>query len=143
REEGGPALTGLGVLVRTGDALRRELAPFMSVSFQGQALHTNRWGMRDRDYSTERRLNTLRVALLGQSYVMGMGVGDAETFETVVEDRLNAQHAGRPFDHYEILNFAVPRYSLYQQILILENGRVGEFAPDVLLPVGRAADFER
>ena len=143
RDEAGPTLNELGVLVRTDDALHSELAPFMSVEYEGRPLNTNRFGMRDRDYDVARAPRSLRVALLGQSYVMGMGVGDGDTFESMVEDRLNADRRGRPFESYEILNFAVPRYSLFQQILILENGRVGAFAPDVLLLIGHSVDFER
>jgi D-alanyl-lipoteichoic acid acyltransferase DltB (MBOAT superfamily) len=143
RDRPGSTLNELGVLRWTEGVLHSELEPFMSVSFQGRALHTNRWGMRDRDYSEERAANSLRVALLGQSYVMGMGVNDGETFETLVEGRLNAERRGQPFDRYEILNFAVPRYSLFQQLLIMENGRIPAFAPDVLMLVGHAVDFER
>ncbi|HUF31394.1 MAG TPA: SGNH/GDSL hydrolase family protein [Gemmatimonadaceae bacterium] len=143
RDRPGPTLNELGVLVWHDGILHSELKPFVSVMFQGQPLRTNRWGMRDRDYQLERSPNSLRIALLGQSYVMGMGVGDGETFESLVENRLNAERGGSPFDQYEILNFAVPRYSVFQQLIILESERVLSFDPDAVLLVGHAVDFLR
>jgi hypothetical protein len=50
---------------------------------------TNRWGMRDHDYSLAKPPHTLRMALLGPSDIMGAGVSDSQTFDAVLEARLN------------------------------------------------------
>ena len=64
---------------------------------------------------------TLRIALLGPSHVMGNGVADGETFEALVEERLNREFATGPARRYEILNFGVDGYALPQQIAMLEG----------------------
>jgi D-alanyl-lipoteichoic acid acyltransferase DltB (MBOAT superfamily) len=125
------------------DGLRpadERLRPLTVMAFPGGTLSTNRWGMRDRDYELRPPPDTVRVAVLGQSYVMGWGVGDGEPFEAQVEDRLNAERRALGL-RYELLNFAMPNYSLFQQALIMEGGRVSGFSPDVILVVGHGSDL--
>jgi hypothetical protein len=87
--------------------------------------------MRDQDYARLPAPGTHRIALLGASTVMGWGVADAETFEALVEGRLNRERAGRPHVRYEILNFGVPGYQPPQQLAVLD--RVLSFRPGVVL----------
>jgi lysophospholipase L1-like esterase len=63
---------------------------------------------------------------------MGNGVGDGETFEQVVEDRLNREATNGRWQRYEILNFGVDGYTLPQQLAMLED-RVWKFAPDLVI----------
>ena len=66
---------------------------------------------------------------------MGNNVGDGELFEALLEDRLNREFApGHPWQHVEILNFAVDGMSLPQQ-LALQDDRVFQFDPDVVIDV--------
>lgn len=105
----------------TGDFLQKQLIPsFTSVNAFG-TISTNRWGMRDRDYEQRPSSRTYRIALLGSSTVMGWGVGDGETFEALVEDRLNREHSGKLYQKYQILNFAVPGYKPLQQRMALDK----------------------
>ena len=107
--------------------------------FKEARLRTNRWGMRDMDYDREKPDSTFRFGLLGASYVMGSGVEDDETFENVVERRLNA---GSDSTRYEILNFAVGGYGLAQQIAVAEED-VFAFDPDALLYVLQPGELRR
>ena len=143
RSADGPSLADVGILLRRPDALHTDLAPLKSVVFGGVSFRTNRWGMRDGEYDERPGPTTMRVALLGQSYVLGMGVGDREVFEGIVERRLNSERQAGGQGSFEILNFAMPRWSLAQQALILENGRVSRFAPRAVVVVGHALDFDR
>ncbi|MBI1966762.1 MAG: hypothetical protein HYS40_02125 [Gemmatimonadetes bacterium] len=127
-----PFLWETGAARRTGDFLFTEIRPLAAILYQGAPFRTNRWGMRDRDYDRLPPPNTYRVALLGSSYVMGAGVGDGETFEWLLEDKLNrAPAAVEPGRRYEILNFGVAAYSVAQQLLILEP-RVLPFQPHAI-----------
>jgi hypothetical protein len=101
----------------------------------------NRWGMRDQDYERRPAPGTFRIALLGPSNVMGWGVGDGETFEALVEDRLNRERAGAPFGRYEILNFGVPGYQPPQQLVALENALT--FQPNAVLYVATGRELSR
>ena len=118
----------------TGDFLEKTLAPSIASRTEYATIHTNRWGMRDREYDRRPTPETHRTALLGASTVMGWGVSDNETFENLLEDRLNSEPAGRPWSHYEILNFSVPGYSPLQQLRLLD--RAFEFQPQAVFYTG-------
>ena len=126
-------LDQLGVLNndRT-DLMLRDLRPSQSVTWNGKTFSTNRWGMRDRDYEQVKSPDTLRVAILGPSHVMGNNVADGAVFESVVEERLNREFSYGPFHRFEILNFGVDGYSLPQQLALLEQ-RALAFSPDVVI----------
>ncbi|MEZ4701199.1 MAG: SGNH/GDSL hydrolase family protein [Rhodothermales bacterium] len=118
------------------------LRPSVHMQFKHANLSTNQWGMRDQDYTREKPEGAYRMALLGASYVMGAGVADGETFETLVEDRLNARTGADSAATYEILNFSVGGYGLGQQVAVLEN-EVFAFAPDAVLYVVQPEEVRR
>jgi hypothetical protein len=126
-----PAITDTAAARQTGDNLVFELVPSTTIMFHGAQLSTNRWGMRDRDYEQIPAPGTYRVALTGPSFVMGSGVADNQVFESLVEDRLNQDLAGRRYAKYEILNFAVPGYSAIQDLIVLEQKALA-FQPNAL-----------
>jgi hypothetical protein len=136
-----PGLLQLGGIRLTGDLLRSELVPMIGINFHGTTFRTNEWGMRDRDYDKVREAETFRVAVLGASYVMGDGVGDDETFENLIEDRLNEAHPRDAPLPYEFLNFAVSEYSPLQQFILVESGRVFSFSPQLILMIGHGTDL--
>ena len=125
-------LDQLGVLNDRQDPMLRELLPSRSVTWNGHSFSTNRWGMRDRDYTREKPADTLRIVILGPSHVMGNNVADGVAFESVVEERLNASFSYAPYRQFEILNFAVDGYSLPQQLAMLEQ-RALAFSPDIVI----------
>ena len=115
----------------TGDFRLIELMPSTSIIFHGASFSTNRWGMRDKEYEKVPAPASYRIALLGPSYVMGSGVANDETFEWLLEERLNQQHVGQVYDRYEILNFGVAGYSALQELWQFEN-EVFFFQPDAI-----------
>lgn len=125
-------LGSLGIIHERSDLMLRELLPLKRVEWNGHQFSTNRWGMRDRDYERDKPAGTFRVALLGPSHVMGNNVGDGETFESLVETRLNKELQLPGYDRIEVLNFGVDGYSILQQVAILED-RVLAFSPDVVI----------
>jgi hypothetical protein len=117
--------------------LRYELEPNMTLTFKLQPLHTNRWGMRDKDYMQQKPADTYRIALLGSSHVMGSGVKDEEVFEALVEEKLLQER--RSGQKVEILNFAVDGYTPIEQLLVLN--KVFAFQPDAVLFVAHGNDL--
>jgi D-alanyl-lipoteichoic acid acyltransferase DltB (MBOAT superfamily) len=107
----------------------------INAELRGFQFTSNRWGLRDRDYELEPGPATRRMAILGPSLVLGSGVGDGEPFEQVIEDRLNRELSPRTGLRYESLNFGLPRATLAEVASLVDSGRVGEFAPDVVLVV--------
>ena len=126
-----PTLTETEAARQTGDNFIVELVPSTSISFHGEKLSINRWGMRDRDYERIPAPGTYRIALTGPSFVMGYGVADDEGFEPLLEDRLNSENAGSLYSKYEILNFAVPGYSAIQNLMVLEQKALA-FQPNAM-----------
>jgi hypothetical protein len=126
----------------TSDLRGWEIVPNVVTEFKRVPFHANRWGMRDRDYERAKPQGVYRVALIGSSYSMGSGVGDHETFENVLEDRLNRELGGRGYDRYEILNFSVAGYGLLQELYVAEH-LVGDFQPDVVICVVHPGDAQR
>jgi D-alanyl-lipoteichoic acid acyltransferase DltB (MBOAT superfamily) len=123
------------------DLLAWDLAPSTNGSYKGAALTTNSMGMRDREYALHKPAGTLRVALIGSSHEVGAGVGDDQTYENIVEDRLNRELSPPAGQRYEILNFAVPGYAALQKLAILEQ-RAFAFEPDVVLYVVHSYEFD-
>jgi lysophospholipase L1-like esterase len=91
---------------------------------------TNRFGFVGPDWTEAKPSNTRRVALLGDSLAQGWGIHLSQTFGNLLMDRLNAQHSEAAAPRLEILNFAVPAYSL-TQILDVAVEEVPRFDCDV------------
>lgn len=133
RDASWQTLDQLGVLNNDRqDLMLRDLRPSRSVTWNGKPFSTNRWGMRDRDYQQVKPPDTLRIAILGPSHVMGNNVADDAVFERIVEERLNREFSYGPYQHFEILNFGVDGYSLPQQLALLSD-RGFAFSPDIVI----------
>ena len=118
----------------TDGFLMSELVPSMVTPYKGATLRINQWGFRDAEYTLEKPANTTRVALVGASYVMGSGVENEQTFDSVLEEQLNANGPGVPERKYEVHNWGVGGYSPIQRSICFEE-RALEFDPDVVIYV--------
>jgi hypothetical protein len=125
----------------TGDFRLRELAPSSVARTSFSVISTNSFGMRDQEYAKVPLPGTFRVGLLGASMEMGWGVEDDETFESVLERRLNDAALAAPFERIEILNFAVAGATPLQQMAALE--RALTFDLDVVLYMEHPREFGR
>jgi D-alanyl-lipoteichoic acid acyltransferase DltB (MBOAT superfamily) len=125
----------------TGDFAQKALAPSMRLATRMGPISTNRWGMRDRNYERQPAPGTFRIAVLGSSSVMGWGVGDGETFEHLIEDRLNRERAGAPWKGYELLNFAVPGYQPPQQLVTFDQAL--DFGPHAVFYIATGREARR
>jgi alginate O-acetyltransferase complex protein AlgI len=112
----------------TRDIFMYELVPSTAIIFKGEPFHVNQWGMRDKEYTLEKPPGTYRIAVVGSSHVMGSGVADGDTFESLVEQHLNRNSEDR---HYELLNFAVGGYTPLQEMAVVER-KVFKFGPDAV-----------
>jgi hypothetical protein len=131
-----------GLAIPTHDFQRFELKPSAEGMFKGATLRTNQWGMHDKEYTLEPPAGSYRIALLGASYAMGTGVEREQTFEALVEDRLNRENTGGEWKRYEILNFSVWAYRPIQQISVLEK-KVLPFKPNAIFYVEHPGDTRR
>ncbi len=136
------SLLDSGLARSTGKFVPYELLPSTEGHFKGVLLRTNRWGMHDKDYSLEPPAGSYRMALLGASHAMGTGVERGQTFEALLENRLNKDNGASGHRSYEILNFAVYGYSPLVQIAVLDD-RVMTFRPNAILYVAHPDDASR
>jgi len=128
-------LASTGILhERRTDMLTRDLYPSKSVVWNGKQVTTNQWGMRDQEYDRAKAPGTFRIGIVGPSLVMGSGIADGETFEALIEARLNRAKPLPGYDRYEILNFGVEGHALPEQVAMLED-RVFTFQPDLAIAV--------
>jgi hypothetical protein len=81
------------------------------------------------------------MALLGPSNVMGWGVADGQTFEALLEKRLNEGVEGMPPIRYEILNFGVPGHQPPQQLVVMDKAQA--HGPHALAYVATGRELSR
>src|SRR5438477_118931 len=113
---------GMRVFYRgRSDFLMGEIVPSVSTILEGSPVTSNHLSMRDREYDKIKPTNTYRVVLSGSSHEVGAGVADDQTFENLVEDRLNRQLPDARYSRYEILNLSVGGDSVLQKLLRLEQ----------------------
>jgi len=75
-----------------------------------------------------------RLVFVGDSYTFGFGLGDAQTFAALTQERLGAG--------WEVLNFAVPGYGTDQQLLCYETV-ARQYAPDAVVLGFFLRDYSR
>lgn len=87
---------------------------------------TNSLGLReDREFGDKQ---ALRILVLGDSFVFGLGVQRSETFEAVLEQRLSTQLG----QAVEVINAGVPGYGTCHERLVLED-LLPKLQPDLVL----------
>ena len=97
-------------------------------TWKGKPFTTNSAGMRSqREYSQTPPPDTVRIALFGDSFTAGNGVGDDETWGHYLELELN--QAGI---RTEVLNFGVSGYGMDQAFLRWQKAGRG-YAPDMVV----------
>lgn len=123
------------------DLLGFELIPGWRGQFDQSSLTVNRWGMRDRDRTLQKPQGVVRIAVVGNSPVMGYGVNDDETFTRQLERLLNERNSvsGRS---YEVLNFGVGRYWAIHRRAQIDH-IVRPFEPDVIVYVAHQDELFR
>ena len=91
----------------------------------------NSAGLRDREHSIAKPANTIRIALLGDSYCEGLQVPLEQTFWWLLQQKLEScgQFAGQ---HIEIINFGVSGYGAGQELITLQQ-KVWQYSPDIVM----------
>lgn len=97
----------------------------------GSYVIINSDGLRDKEHSKEKPLNTLRIAVLGDSYAAAYEVPLENTFWSVMEQDIKNCDvlAGQEI---EIINFGVAGYGTAQELMTLRY-RVWDYNPDIVV----------
>jgi hypothetical protein len=103
----------------------------------GQAIHFNSLGMRDsREITTHKPNNVFRVAVLGDSFVEAMQVGEEEGVVRRLETL--PQYPGR--QPIQALNFGCSGFSSTLELLMLRNW-VRQFSPQLVICLHHFSDM--
>ncbi len=94
-------------------------------------VHINADEMRDHDHPIAAPPRTVRVAVLGDSFMQGMNVELEKTFHSFVEQRLEQCLAATGW-RVEVLNFGVSGYGTAQEWLTYTHHAV-KYRPDVVI----------
>jgi hypothetical protein len=91
----------------------------------------NSAGLRDREHAIAKPPDTIRIALLGDSYCEGLQVPLEQTFWWQLQQKLEScpEFAGK---HVEIINFGVSGYGAGQQLITLQQ-KVWQYSPDMVM----------
>ena len=105
------------------------LPPGSSGVYNGTMVSINAMGLRDRDYPIPAAEGTGRVMLLGDSMVFGVGLPEARTLPSQIEERMNAP--GGP-GAVEVINAGIFGYNILQEFALLQD--VGpEYRPGLVV----------
>jgi len=91
----------------------------------------NSAGLRDREHSIAKPSDTIRIALLGDSYCEALQVPLEQTFWWLLQQQLPAcdQFKGK---QVEIINFGVSGYGTAQELITLRQ-KVWQYSPDIVM----------
>jgi hypothetical protein len=108
--------------------------------YSGVLNQTNRLGLREKEFELPKPPGTLRVVLLGDSYVHGFGVEAGERVGAVLE-RFLREHASSWSEELECLHVAVGGWNAIAECAYLRR-TLTEMAPDLVLHVLIGNDTE-
>lgn len=98
------------------------------------------YGLRERDFPLVKPDGTLRVILLGDSFVMGTAVEEPERLGVVLEKALN-ERAGAPHGTIECLHFGIHAWNTVAEVAWLRR-QLGLVKPDLVIQVMVKNDME-
>jgi len=93
-------------------------------------LWTNSQGFRDREHSLENLDGTIRVAVVGDSWVFGTGVAQKDNITSSLQAVLD--QSGTHPQGYEVLNFGIPGMNLEGMVKMARSFAL-PYKPDVLV----------
>jgi hypothetical protein len=97
----------------------------------GGYVSINSDGLRDREHALKKPPNTIRIAVLGDSFVEAMQVNQQEAFWSIMAKELQKCEnlRGR---NIEVIDFGISGLGTTQELLVLQH-HVWKYSPDVVL----------
>ncbi|MEG4273489.1 MULTISPECIES: SGNH/GDSL hydrolase family protein [unclassified Microcoleus] len=95
-------------------------------------VQVNSEGLRDREHTKAKPPNTLRVAVLGDSFTEAIHVPVEQTFWSKLERKLGNCEAVKGRKNVEVMNFGVQGYGTAQELIMLRE-KVWDYNPDIVV----------
>jgi lysophospholipase L1-like esterase len=96
----------------------------------GKKVIINSLGFRGKEITLKKPSNTIRILLLGDSYVFGYGLTENETLSSVLQEKIDKEISSST--RIEIINGAVPGYNTLDEYLFLKLKGI-TISPDIVL----------
>ena len=112
-----------------------KLKPGASGEWKGEGasfVRVNSEGLRDREHTKAKPPNTLRVAVLGDSFTEAIHVPVEQTFWSKLERKLGNCEAVKGRKNVEVINFGVQGYGTAQELIMLRQ-KVWDYNPDIVV----------
>jgi len=112
-----------------------KLKPGVSGEWNGEGasfVQVNSEGLRDREHTKAKPPNTLRVAVLGDSFTEAIHVPVEQTFWSKLERKLGNCKAVKGRKNVEVINFGVQGYGTAQELMMLRK-KVWDYSPDIVI----------
>lgn len=112
-----------------------KLKPGVSGEWNGEGasfVQVNSDGLRDREHTKTKPPNTLRVAVLGDSFTEAIHVPIEQTFWSKLERKLGNCDAVKGRKKVEVINFGVQGYGTAQELMMLRK-KVWDYSPDIVV----------
>lgn len=127
-------------IIQNDSNLGRSFRPEARINLVKESLYIgkiNALGYLGPEYSIFKNPNTIRVALIGDSFIEGLQVKEKFHFRSVLESKLRSKSNNK---NIEVLNFG--RSGLdFRRMYILHELYVKEFKPDIVLFFVNESDF--
>jgi hypothetical protein len=94
-------------------------------------VRTNKYGFRDDEWSVEKPENTVRIAVLGDSFVEANQIAKDKRLTELLETRL-AEHPMFAKQKVEVMNFGMSGYGTAQELMTYRH-EVKRFKPDYVI----------
>ena len=110
------------------------MTPGLEGQFQregGSYVRINSDGFSDREHTRTKPANTLRIAVLGDSFTEAMQLPFEQTYGFLLEQKLQQCNALRG-QRAEVINFGVSGYGTALELLTLRQ-KVWDYSPDIVL----------
>ena len=95
-------------------------------------VNINEDGLRDINHDISKSTNSIRIAVLGDSFAEARSVNLEDTFWFQLKDNLKTCTNFHKGKEIEVINFGVSEYGTTQQYLTLKNN-VWKYNPDIIL----------
>ncbi|MCC3404352.1 MAG: SGNH/GDSL hydrolase family protein [Microcoleus sp. PH2017_10_PVI_O_A] len=112
-----------------------KLKPGVSGEWKGEGasfVQVNSDGLRDREHTKTKPPNTLRVAVLGDSFTEAIHVPVEQTFWSKLERKLSNCNSIKGKQKVEVINFGVQGYGTAQELMMLRK-KVWDYNPDIVV----------
>jgi hypothetical protein len=112
-----------------------KLKPGASGEWKGEGasfVQVNSEGLRDREHTKAKPPNTIRVAVLGDSFTEAIHLPVEQTFWSKLERKLGNCEAVKGRKNVEVINFGVQGYGTAQELIMLRK-KVWDYNPDIVV----------